>query len=698
MAPGKTTKKASGEKGRHGPYKRKPKGKSLSRMSPCLAPANLGPGDDTRAPDSDADETATSEDLNINKDKLVEALQVRIQLPIYGVGTLRRYLEDANWNSNVAYAAFLADFNALGAGPTVPANPGTAPEARERLPDNIRRAPVIVHGNQEEQRREAMRLLQAVINIDRDPNNRLILTLTEAYFTLILTGWDVEAAALRWASEDVIRWQIHHTFDHFRSSTTNQVGIDERTALFVHATGRDDWHSIRDFLAAHNQQFMRAIRAWYRSGMPVVRTFGWNNPARLHVGRRVTYEGVPRSPMPSDNDVLPMHVTGSVWAPDETTFRPAGEPPNDPLAQPLEILRTTTKRKRGFCFMPEGDAPRAGGIMPQHFSIDYLQNGKYVPNGFPWKNWYRPDLPESDFNRSTNPIFNEHNPHHIAVLGKWIRQQRSRAEGTLKRATPQDFSGKEKKLLFDLCKAHLENVLANNPGKTAADFRPLEFRKGATQKLEKDFNEAFEGKVFPGEQSGTFSEPRRRRTGTALKVKCSRMKKFRAAFGFKNTSKADDDQAELPPSRLSSRERALQRRQDNMAAEDSIPHIDALAEAHRRHVRAEANQHYSDTGALFPSEAEVADRVRLALHAELRDGKITAQHAAVVRRLMRTMSMVPPEEGDAISDGEEMEVDEEDGMGEREPSPAKLDDEIPDLDTLDWTDCFPDDVMGPQAK
>jgi hypothetical protein len=566
----------------------------------ALAYANLEIGGETPAPSGATDGTSTLDDLKINKDKLVEKLQIRIEVPIYGIGTLRRYLEDSDWNLDVAYSAFLADFRALGAAPTLSAKPDTTPEAREGLFDNIRGTPVIIHANQEDQRREAMRLLRAIINLNRDPNNRVTLTLTEAFFTLILTSWDVEAAALRWASEEIIRWQLHHTFDHLRVSTTDQVGIDERIARFVYFTGRDDWHSIRDFLAAHSQQFMRAIRAWYRSGVPVVRTFGWNSPARLYVGRRVIYDGTPRSLMPSDNDALPVQVNGDVWAPDETTFRPAGEPPSDPLAQPLQQLRTVTRRKRGFCFMPEGDTLQIGGLMPQYFSIDYLQNGKYIPNGFPWKNWYRPELPLSDLNRSTNPQFDAHNKDHVALLGKWIRQQRSRVEGTLKKASPQTFSGEERKFLFELCKAHLEKVLADHPGRTAADFRPLEFRKGATQKLEKDFNEAFEGKVFPGEQPGTLSEPRRRRTGTTLKVKCGRMKKFRAAFGFKNTSKADDgsgddspawsddDASDLPPTRLSGRQRALQRRQDNMAAEDSIPYIDARAEAHRRHVCAEA--------------------------------------------------------------------------------------------------------------
>jgi hypothetical protein len=781
----------------------------------------------------------------INKDDLIEALKRRIEVPVYGISTLRPYLEDANWDQQVAYNAFMADFHALGGRSSPPASLPTSQDARAGLPANIRGTPVIIHGNQEQQRREAMRLLRAVVNIDRDPNNRIHLTITEAFFTLVLTGWDVEAAAIRWASEDVIRWQIYHHFDHLRASTRAQVDIDERTARLVHFTGRDDWHSIRDFLAAHNQAFMNAVRAWYRSGIPVVRTFGWNMADRLFAGRRVTEDGVARSLMPSDADVIPTHVNGDVWAADETTFLPTGQPPSDPLAQPLaDLRRAATKRARGFCLTPEGEPPAVGGILPQYFTIDYLQNGKYVANGFEWKRWYRPELPESEFNQSTKPTFDQHNADHVAALGKWIRQQCSRVEGTIKRNTPQPFSRKEKRLLFELCKSHLEKMLADNPSKTAEDFRPPRIDAAATKKLEVDFNTVFEGKIFPGE-----SDPRRRRLGTALKVKCGRMKKFRTAFGFSRTLKAgegsgsdspewsdeeiqparsqiprpqltiapmqstaeqmaaavhqanrteeaanttididadelirrmrayaeevaDEDEAvdalmrtylrqglvtqgipaesravvrhvmrrlqmavpgeaaadhastsgpayEASPATLSGRDIALQRRRANLAEEAAILDIDTRAEAHRRFLRGEAHQHYSDSGSLFPSEAEVANRVRLALHAELRDGKITSQHAAVVRRLLRMLGMVPSEEADAWDDDEEMEeVDEaaqgsvnetelsdEDGdVEEARKGKTKVDeavakgpeveDETSDLEDLDFTDCFPDDVLG----
>lgn len=786
-----------------------------------LASADLDVGSDNPVPGSVVDDS-TADEVKFNKNRLVAAFQTRIQVPIYGIGTLRLYLEDANWDQQTAYDAFMADFHALHTAPTATTGLATTPVASRGLPDNIREVQVVIHGNQEEQRREAMRLLRAIVNFDRDPNNRVNLTLTEAFFALVLTGWDVEAAVLRWASPDVIRWQIHHTFDHLRASTADQVGIDERTTKFSHFTGRDDWHSIRDFLAAHNQQFTNAVRAWYRNGMPVTWTPGWNEAGRLFEGRRVTQEGLPRSPMPSGSDTMPMVVNGDDWAPDETTFRLAGQPPSHPLAQPLQDLRrTTSKRTQGFCFTPEGDAPPTGGIMPQYFTVDYLQNGKYVANGFDWKTWYRPELPESDFNRSTNRIFDQHNPDHVVVLGKWIRQQHSRVEGSMKRASPQTFSGKEKRFLFELCKRHVEKMVTDNPGKTAADFRPPIFRDAATRQLEKDFNEAFEGKILSGD-----SEPRRHRMGTALKVKCARMKKFRTAFGFKLAGKAgegagsdspewsDDDARLQPPSVqapkprlgiplmrtaaeqlaatvrqanldeeasndtinadadtlleriranieqtlkddepidariqdflrtgltneenaanvravvrhsmrrssmaipgeaaadhqpipapdseapraiLSDRQLALQRQQDNLAEESSIADIDARAAVHRRYVRGRANQYYSDSGSLFPPEPEVANRVRLALHAELREGKISAQHAAVVRHLMRSLGMVPSEEANAMDDAEdeEMEVGNEaaeDGEGETEE-----DDEAPDLEELDFTDCFPNDLMG----
>jgi hypothetical protein len=684
---------------------------------------------DVANPSSAADDVSTSEDIKINEDKLVQALAARIEVPVYGVGTLRRYLEDAEWVLDTAYEAFVTDRRTLGLGSRSPSDAADTPEPGRGLPDNIRGAPVAIHDNQEEQRREAMRLLRVVINVNRDPNNQLSLTLNEAFFSLVLTSWDVEAAAIHWESADVVRWELHHTFDHLRATTTDQIGMDERVARLVHFTGRDDWHSARAFLAAHNQRFMQAVQAWYRQGMPVVRARGWHDPAQLYVGRRVTYDGQPRSAMPFDNDIIPAQVSNDTWAPDETSFRPAGDPPSDAAAQPSKHLSKATKRKRGFCFTPEGDAPVLGGVIPQHFTIDYLQNGKYRANGFGWENWYRPELPESDHNQSSNPQFNQYVRDHVANLGKWIRQEYSRIEGTSKRSAPQAFSKEEKRFLYELCKRHLNKMLAENPGKTSSDFRPLEFRKGATEKLEKDFNEKFEGT-----KPESATEPRRHRTGTALKVKCARMKKLRDAFGFHNAAKGDDDDdfsewsddeqslpsnqiasASLttpalqtaavtePPSIATNNDPGLQRRQQNIAEEDSRPELDTLAFHHRRVVRAQAEQYWVDNGVLFPSEDQITLQMRINLQNECVNGKHKVEHAAVVRHLMRLMGMVIPEElvGYASDDEMEMEMSEEsvedatDDKTEAEEASQEQDNEIPDIDDLEFEpEFFDDDVLG----
>ena len=695
---------------------------------PCFISADIQPG--VATPGSADEDNPSPEDIKLNEEKLVEALSLRIQVPVYGVGTLRRYLEDANWVQDIAYEAFMADRRTLAAGTTSSSIIEDTIELSEGLPADIRGAPVIIHDNQEEQRRETMRLLRDIVNMERDPNNQVNMTLTEAFFTLALTGWDVEAAAIRWESPDIIRCQLNHTFDHLRAKSAAQVDIDERVARFVHFTGRDDWHSVRAFLAAHKHRFMKAVRAWYRSGMPVVRTRGWNDPARLYEGRRVTYNGQPRSAMPSDNDAIPMQIEGDTWAADEASFWQAADPPNYPDFQQPEEPRKTTNRKRGFCFTPEGNAPELGGVMPGHFTIDYLQNGKYRANGFSWQKWFRPELPESDDNKASNPQFSDHKREHIALLGRWIRQEYSRIEGTVKRPRPQEFSKEEKKYLFELCNRHLKKMLDENPGKTRDDFRPLEFRKGATEQLEKDFNEAFEGT-----KPGSAAEPRRYRKGTALKVKCARMKRFRDAFGFKNAAKGDesDDSSEWsadecssqpsarvptapltspsqqtavasePSAMLTDSQLEWQRRKRNMAEERSIAGIDTLAFEHRRNVRAQAEQHWIDRGLLLPSEKVIALQIRIILETECVDGKQTAQHAAVVRHLMRNMGMVIPQELHAYGDDDEMELaaeskdDAENDKGEVpvEANLSEQEDDLHDIEDLEFEpEYFDDEFVG----
>ena len=499
-------------------------------------------------------EADSSKLIATHHDALIKALHTRIDGPIYGIGTLRRYLENANWVVDVAYEVFMVDYWTV-QGAALPAGgacdpisgaslssiaaaalgehesmaSGTDHGARVGLPDNLRGVPVIIHTNREEQRREAVRLLRTAINIDRDPNNKLELTLSEATLTLVLTGWDVEAAVAQWQAPDIIRWQLHHTFDHLRPQTVKQVEIDERLARLVQVTGRDDWHSLQKFLKTHNQCFIQAVAIWYRSGIPAVRPGGWDSAARQYLGRRVGWNGRPLSAMPSDNDCVPRQINGDSWPSMETTSRPAGVIPADPAAQPPKDLRTTTTRQRGFALTPEGDAPVVGAVDPSKFVVDYIKNGKYWANEFPWKKYFWPQLPQSDDNNPSNPTFNWDTLEHTQHLGKWRRQQYSRIEKTKTKETPQDFCEEELNYLFELFQRHVQKLLSDNPGKTRDDFLPLSFRKGATQKLENDFNQKFEGK-----KPGGATEPRRPRNGNSLKVKACRQVNFQKAFKLRD--------------------------------------------------------------------------------------------------------------------------------------------------------------------
>jgi hypothetical protein len=460
----------------------------------------------------------------------------------------------------VAYAAFMGDYWMVNApAPTstdatvVPATDTTsttaAPESEEedtgvsvaaasQLPNNIRGIPVIIHTNREEQRREVIRLLRDLVNIGRDQNNQITLTVAEAALSLLLEGWDVEATVLRWRQPDIIRWQLHHNLDHLRLSTSNRVEIDDRLARMVILTGRNDWYSVQEFLKARNQDLMMGILLWYRNGIPVVKAEGWDDPAKRYAGRRLAFDGEPLSPMPTDAEARAMNVPGDKWPFMELTFKPAGPQPAERLAQPPKVMKAKpSKRVPGFIFDPDEEAPVLGAVVPSKFIVDYIQDGKYRINGFEWAKYWRDEFPESETNKRSNPVFDFARQPHVSHLGSWRRQNQARITQKLKRERAQKFCKEETGFLFDLCEDILQKQLANNPGKTREDLLPLRFTGGAADALEDDFNEQFEGN-----RPGGAKEPRHHRSGMSLRIKASRDPKISKAFKLKPA--ADDDNEE----------------------------------------------------------------------------------------------------------------------------------------------------------
>lgn len=145
-----------------------------------------------------------------------------------------------------------------------------------------------------------------------------------------------------------------------------------------------------------------------------------------------------------------------------------------------------------------------------------------------------------------------------------------------------------------------------------------------------------------------------------------------------------------PDTTRNGRQLAYRRRQRNMAEEDGIPDIDSRALCHRRIVCAKAEQYHIDNGILFPSEEQIAHRLRTVLQAELTNGKHTLHHAATIRRLIRSIGIIVP--GEAYVEDDETEVEEsaadDDGNGEGKAkanaSSTRQDDDIPYIEGVDF--------------
>lgn len=558
MAPGKAPKKSVRTPTRSAPHSKGSTGEYESCSHNALNDFDVGQrrtGDDT---------TQDARLTEVEKHRLVKALQFRIDVPIYGVGLLRRCLEDADWIVDVAYDSFMTDYWTLNDPAPTPSYTAPPPAidmaaitfhaptleekgtsgsfvAIRKLPKKIQGIPVIIHTNREEQRREIVRLLRDIVNIGRDQNNRIELSISEAILSLLLENWDVEATAQRWGQPDIIRWQLHHNFDRLRFSTTNQVEKDERIAKMVILTGRDDWYSIQKFLEQGGHDFVIGVFHWYKLGIPVVKATGWDDPAMRYAGRRLAFDGEPLSPMPTAADIKPMNVSGDDWPFPVVTFRPTGPQPADTLAQLPKVLKSKeSKRKPGFLFDPDEEAPVLGAVAPSKFIVDYIQDGKYRVNGFEWdNNYFRPKLAESDTNKRSDPEFNFSHRPHISHLGGWRRQNQARITQTLKRKRGQPFCPEETDYIHELCEGILQKQLAANPSKTREELLPLRFVGGSAETMEEDFNKKFEGT-----RPGGCKEPRRQRCGLSLRIKASRDPNISKTFRLR-PSERDKAEAEL---------------------------------------------------------------------------------------------------------------------------------------------------------
>ena len=421
------------------------------------------------------------------------------------------YLDEADWDVTLAHNMWLAD-RQLRSGPAVPLPPQTpaaVPTVRDQVASRIQtqananlprpRAQVDLgsetQGNVEHERRAAARVLLDMINEAQPEGVKVNMSPDEVILLLYMVSWDIDIAASSFELKRARR-QLQRRFDHLRKLGEDTTGRaldeqemrDERTALLVSITGRNDWYSAHWFLARHGWNFPEAIAAWFRDGMPPKKHAHDKNG----VGRQKDIMKQPL-PMPPDGETTPdasrdLSVWGDVrdrYADDEDAENDEAsdsEDDNDPHSQIKQGNRKG--RPHGFVINQNRNPVQAGHVDPNRLKFGYISKGKYWMNRFDRDYFYFPGRggrapdpasyhPEGTLDHRHPVPFDPYVQRHVDELNEWLRMNYTRSTGFNIRPRSQDWSIAELDRLVALHEEQLQQLMRNKPHKSRDDLLPM---------------------------------------------------------------------------------------------------------------------------------------------------------------------------------------------------------------------------------
>lgn len=407
--------------------------------------------------------------------------------------------------------------------------------------------------NMEEERRAAARMLFTLIQHETlGSNNTLVLCVSEAILILHLARWEWTRAVRMAADIAETRALLSVRFDHMRT-TADAIDRDERLATMLQITQRSDWHSVQKFLASHKWDLIKAIVAWYKKGIEVVRhpkdKAGTQGEG---MGRRKDLSQKPL-PLPCTNDTTPDKQQCDVdWAAEPQEYVQTGS--IRIVKRPTSTVKNGDK-KPGFMLDDDPTPVQKGVKKPSKLCVEYISKGDYRQNVFKHKkfNW----TGASDDDR---PPFDWDKQEHLEALNSFRRQTRQRNTFVTRREPGQKFSQDELDFLYDLSERHVQKLMKNNPGHTRTDLLPFTVSADLKESWLKAFNKKFAGKKF-----GIHKKPLKPRNINALMTQRHRYKKLQEDFRLKPDSymSARREQREK-------RKRNLSDRADNSNGEESV--------------------------------------------------------------------------------------------------------------------------------
>lgn len=266
-----------------------------------------------------------------------------------------------------------------------------------------------INANNEQERRDAALAFRMRVESVHD----VVLSIPEAIFLLYLADWDTGSALAQFQGHAEARNRLRIAFDSLRDRTDDPNEQSVRLAAMLEICERANWLSVKIFLEKKRYNLVRAVIAWYKSGIPPFTDNEARNAPKTnpHWGLRVDHNGRLRQ-MPGADEwrAAPSNAEQSGWASATSDFTNPGDtsPPTPHVHSSIHGKNYTSKKDRppGFIlragsesfirvpFRAEKERPNTvqpGPADPSKFLLEYISKGHYKFNLFKLEKYFFSD-------------------------------------------------------------------------------------------------------------------------------------------------------------------------------------------------------------------------------------------------------------------------------------------------------------------
>ena len=331
----------------------------------------------------------------------------------------------------------------------------------EGFPDNENYIPYPYNGSSELERRQLVRFLRDLVEDARDLENTISLRRSEAIMLLRETGWDVIQARDLYLEHQHAFEEVFNSYRQFRGPTQLRSERDDRLSRLIDMTGRRDIDSLDAHLRRHNYNFISAVVAWQKSGIPAI-----------NIAERPVVD-------PIEDD--------AVWESETESDVEEEQDQGDETDQENDVVKHVTTINT--------DRVGANRGVPDHtkMMVEYIRNGRYSARIFRHRN-YRwsdedpEDRPEFDWNRQED----------LNILNSWRREVFGRIDGAVTQPRSVPWLDAEDDFIYDLHRERWDELIAAQPNVDPQSLLPLEVRAPRQREWAQRFNAQFAGHIVEG--------------------------------------------------------------------------------------------------------------------------------------------------------------------------------------------------------